>query len=59
MKLNISQVKQNNQFYVKIQKSNDFKEFTWVELIKIIKQFQDTPFIEEKKDFIIAEWVSF
>ena len=59
MKLNISQVKQNNQFYVKIQKSNDFKEFTWVELIKTIKQFQDTPFIEEKKDFIIAEWVSF
>ena len=28
-------------------------------MIKTIKQFQDSPFIEEKKDLIVAEWVSF
>jgi hypothetical protein len=59
MEIHISQVEQNNQFYVKIQKSKDFNEFAWQELIKTIKQFQDSPFIEEKKDLIVAEWVSF
>ena len=59
MKLNISQVEKNNQFYVKINKSKDFKEYVWQELTKTIKQFQDSEFIEEKKDLIVAEWVAF
>ena len=59
MEIHISQVEQNNQFYVKIEKSKDFNEFAWQELIKTIKQFQDSPFIEEKNDLIVAEWVSF
>ena len=59
MKLNISQVEKNNQFYVKINRSKDFKEYVWQELIKTIKQFQDSEFIEEKKDIIVGEWVAF
>ena len=59
MEIHISQAEHNNQFYVKIQKSKNFDEFAWQELIKTIKQFQDSPFIEEKKDLIVAEWVSF
>ena len=59
MKLNISQVEKNNQFYVKINRSKDFKEYVWQELTKTIKQFQDSEFIEEKKDLIVAEWVAF
>ena len=59
MEIHISQAEHNNQFYVKIQKSKNFDEFAWQELIKTIKQFQDSPFIEEKKDIIVAEWVSF
>ncbi len=58
MKINISQVKQNNQFYVKIEKSNDFKEFVWLELVKTIRLFQESDFLEQKKNFIITEWVS-
>ena len=53
MKLNISQVEKNNQFYVKINKSKDFKEYVWQELTKTIKQFQDSEFIEEKKDLTV------
>ena len=59
MKLNISQVEKNNQFYVKINRSKDFKEYVWQELTKTIKQFQDSEFIEEKKDIIVGEWVAF
>jgi len=59
MELNISQVAENNQFYVKIKRSKNFDEFVWQELIKTIKQYQDTPFLEEGKDIVIAEWVSF
>ena len=44
MELNISQVTENNQFYVKIQRSKNFDEFVWQELIKTIKQYQDTKF---------------
>ena len=59
MQLHISQVSENNQFYVKIQRSKDFKDYVWQELIKTIKQFQDSPFKEEKEFIIVAEWVSF
>ena len=48
MELNVSQVKENNQYYVKIERSQDFDDFVWQELLKTIKQFQDTPFKEEK-----------
>ena len=48
MILHISQVSENNQFYVKIKRSNDFKDYIWQELIKTIKQFQDNSFKEEK-----------
>ena len=44
MELNVSQVKENNQHYVKIERSQDFDDFVWQELLKTIKQFQDTPF---------------
>ena len=44
MILHISQVSENNQFYVKIKRSNDFKDYIWQELIKTIKQFQDNSF---------------
>ncbi len=59
MELNVSQVKENNQYYVKIERSQDFDDFVWQELLKTIKQFQDTPFKEEKKLSITAEWVAF
>ena len=59
MILHISQVSENNQFYVKIKRSNDFKDYIWQELIKTIKQFQDNSFKEEKEFSITTEWVSF
>ena len=59
MELNVSQVKENNQYYVKIERSQNFDDFVWQELLKTIKQFQDTPFKEEKKLSITAEWVAF
>jgi len=59
MNLHISQEKENNQFYVKLERSKDFDNFIWQELLKTIKQFQDTSFKEEKSHQIIAEWVSF
>ena len=40
MELNVSQVKENNQYYVKIERSQDFDDFVWQELLKTIKQFQ-------------------
>ena len=54
-----SQVSENNQFYVKIKRFNDFKDYIWQELIKTIKQFQDNSFKEEKEFSITTEWVSF
>ena len=59
MNLHISQEKENNQFYVKLERSKDFDNFICQELLKTIKQFQDTSFKEEKSHQIIAEWVSF
>ena len=59
MNLKISQVKENNQYYVKLERSKEFKDFIWHELIKTIKQFQDTPFKEESSNKIVAEWVAF
>ena len=59
MKLHISQVIDNDQFYVKLEISKDFKDFVWQELKKSIKQFQDIPFKNEEQHKIVAEWVSF
>ncbi|MDC0557973.1 SNF2-related protein [Candidatus Pelagibacter ubique] len=59
MKLHISQVLDNDQFYVKLEISKDFKDFVWQELKKSIKQFQDIPFKNEEQHKIVAEWVSF
>ncbi len=59
MNLKISQVKENNQYYVKLERTKEFKDFIWHELIKTIKQFQDTPFKEESSNKIVAEWVAF
>ena len=33
MELNVSQVKENNQYYVKIERSQDFDDFVWQELL--------------------------
>ena len=54
MELKVSQVIENNQYYVKIEKSKDFNNFVWEELLKTIKQFQDSNFIEENNDVIIS-----
>jgi hypothetical protein len=59
MKLHISQVIDNDQFYVQLEISKDFKDFVWQELKKSIKQFQDIPFKNEEQHKIVAEWVSF
>ncbi|MDA9201243.1 SNF2-related protein, partial [Candidatus Pelagibacter ubique] len=59
MNLHISQVVENDQFYVKLEISEDFKDFVWQELKKSIKQFQDIPFKDEGENSIVAEWVSF
>jgi hypothetical protein len=59
MKLHISQVEDNEQLYVQLEVSKDFKEFVWQELKKTIKQFQDIPFKVDEKNKIVAEWVSF
>ena len=59
MKLHISQVIDNDQFYVQLEISKDFKDFVWQELKKSIKQFQDTPFKNDEQHKIVAEWVSF
>ena len=58
MILHISQVSENNQFYVKIKRSNDFKDYIWQELIKTIKQFQDNSFKEEKSSTIAAREIA-
>ncbi len=59
MKLHISQKTENNQNYVKIERSKDFNNNIW-ETIKIsIRQFQESDFNEETNNFIVAEWISF
>ena len=59
MKLHISQVIDDDQFYVKLEISKDFTDFVWQELKKSIKQFQEIPFKNEEPHTIVAEWVSF
>ena len=59
MKLHISQFEDNEQLYVQLEVSKDFKEFVWQELKKTIKQFQDIPFKVAEKNKLVAEWVSF
>ena len=59
MKLHISQVKDDDQYYVQLEISEDFRDFVWQELKKSIKQFQETPFKNEEPYKVVAEWVSF
>jgi|TARA_B100001964_G_C14258006_1_gene613528 hypothetical protein len=59
MNLHISQITENSQNYVKIEKSKDFNNSVWDKIKISIKQFQDIDFKEESSHFIIAEWIAF
>ena len=51
MKLHISQKTENNQNYVKIERSKDFSNNIWQTIKISIREFQESDFNEETNNF--------
>ena len=57
MKIHIEQVLANDQFYVKITKSENFLNDVWGDLKRYLTNYEKDSIIEENKDGIITEWI--
>ena len=57
MKIHIEQVLANDQFYVKITKSENFLNDVWGDLKRYLTNYEKDSIIEENKDSIITEWI--
>ena len=57
MKIHIEQVLTNDQFYVKITKSENFLNDVWGDLKRYLTNYEKDSIIEENKDSIITEWI--
>ena len=57
MKIHIEQFLTNDQFYVKITKSENFLNDVWGDLKRYLTNYEKDSIIEENKDSIITEWI--